>query len=60
MASLVTCLKPEARQQLVECRNVAAAAGIRNKTVEREEWIEWHLATSRQSQYGPWNNFIYT
>jgi len=36
MAGLVTCLKPERRQQLVECRNVAAA-GIKNEKVRWEE-----------------------
>jgi len=36
MAGLVTCLKPGTRQQLVECRKVAAT-GIRNETVRWEE-----------------------
>jgi len=48
MGGLVTCLKTERRQQLVECRYVAAA-GIRNETAQWEEWIKSQLATCRQS-----------
>jgi hypothetical protein len=41
MEGLITCLKPETRQQLVKCINVAAA-GIKNETVQWKETLFTH------------------